>query len=92
MDIQQAFIETCKVGDFDKVKSLLFNEKNNLACYGNLAIQWASFNGHYNVIKLLLMDNRVINFFKIADEYNCAIQWASKKGHYNIVKRQQSCQ
>ena len=42
----------------------------------------ASQNGHYNVVKLLLEDNRV----NPADDNNSAIQWASKKGHYNVVK------
>src|SRR3989304_1480529 len=86
MDIQQAFIKACKVGDFDKVKSLLSNEKVNPAYNNNVAIQLASKYGHYNVVKLLLEDNRVINFFKIADRANLTIQWASYNGHFNIVK------
>ena len=86
MDFQYEFIEACQIGDFDKVKSLLVNEKVNPTYNNNYAIRLASENGHYNVLKLLLGDNRVINFFKIADDSNWAIRWASQNGHYNIVK------
>ena len=54
MDIQKKFIDACKVGDFDTVKSLLDNAQVNPAYNSNSAILWASYNGHYNVVKLFL--------------------------------------
>jgi len=98
MSFQQYFLKACEIGNFDKVKSLLFNENVNLAYDKNLAIELASNNGHYNiiqlasfyghenVIKFLLDNNRVINFVKISDDNNLAILWASFYGHYNVIK------
>ena len=62
----------------------------NPADENNSAIQWASFNGHFNVVKLFLFttveDKRVINFYKISDYNNIAIRRASLNGHYKVVK------
>ena len=63
MDIQKEFIEACKIGDFDKVKYILINETVNPADNNNYAIQLASQKGHYNIVKLLLENNRVKNSF-----------------------------
>jgi len=82
MDIQKEFFEACKIGDLDKVKSLLFNEKVNPADRDNLAIRWASENGHYNIVKLLLEDKRI----NPADDNNLVILWASKNRHFNVIK------
>src|SRR3989304_3981375 len=82
MDIQQQFFEACKIGDFDKVKSLLVNENVNPAYNNNYAIQMASYKGHYNIVKLLLEDKRV----NPADWNNNSIIWASFSNHYNIIK------
>ena len=68
MDIQKEFFEACKIGDFDKVKSLLLNETVNPEDENNSAIRWASKKGHYNVVKLLLGDNRVKNSLNITQQ------------------------
>ena len=78
MDIQKEFIKACKVGDFDIVKSLLFNENVNPADDNNLAIQLTSLNGHFNIVELLLRNNRVINSFNI-DNKNYIKKNCSKK-------------
>ena len=57
-----------------------------IADKNNWAIRWASKNGYFNTVKLLLGYYRVINFFKIADDNNCAIIWASENGHFNVIK------
>ena len=48
----------------------------------NRAIRWASYNGHIEVVKLLLTDKRVD---PSADD-NIAIRWASENGHTEVVK------
>ena len=48
----------------------------------NFAIQWASDNGHTNVVKLLLEDPRV----DPSADNNFAIRWASQNGHTKVVK------
>jgi len=86
MDFQHDFIEACKVGDLDKVKLLLIDDRVinffKIADINNYAIQLASQNGHFNVVKLLLEDKRV----NPAYDNNCAIRWASYNGHFNVVK------
>ena len=79
---QQAFIDACGFGYFDKVKSLLLNENVNPADNNNYAIRWASFYGYYNIVKLLSKDKRV----NPADWNNCAIRWVSENGYFNILK------
>ena len=82
MDFQHQFFEACEIGDFDKTKSLLFNETVNPADDNNYAIQYASNNGHYNIVELLLGDYRV----NPADDNNLAIRFASYNDHFNVVK------
>ena len=82
MSFQLQFIEACKIGDFNTVKSLLVNENVNPIYDNNSAIRWATYNGHYKVVKLLLEDKRI----NPADYSNYAIQLASRNGHYKIVK------
>jgi hypothetical protein len=48
----------------------------------NYAIQWASKNGHVEVVKLLLSDECV----DPSDDGNYAIQQASENGHVEVVK------
>ena len=91
MDIQKKFIDACKVGDFDTVKSLLDNAQVNPVDDNNLAIKWASKNRHLNVVKLLLGDKRVKNAFNI-DNINYIKKYCSKeindfyKNYFNLYK------
>ena len=58
MDIQQEFFEACKIDDFNKVKSLLFNaiviNFYKISDNNNFAIQLATTNCYFNIVKLLL--------------------------------------
>ena len=86
MDFQHNFIEACKVGDLDKVKLLLIDDRVinffKIADINNYAIQWASLKGHFNVVKLLLEDKRI----NPAYDNNLGIKCASHNGHFNVVK------
>jgi hypothetical protein len=48
----------------------------------NFPIQWASENGHIEVVRLLLSDDHV----DPSDNENYAIQWASENGHIEVVR------
>jgi ankyrin repeat protein len=48
----------------------------------NCAIQWASYYGYLEVVKIILNDKRV----DPTTNYNYAIQWASYNGHIEVVK------
>jgi hypothetical protein len=48
----------------------------------NFPIRWASENGHVEVVKLLLSDERV----DPSDNGNYAIRWASSNGHVKVVR------
>ena len=48
----------------------------------NRAIRWASYNGHIEVVKLLLTDKRV----DPSAQDNFAIRWASGNGHTGVVR------
>ena len=45
----------------------------------NSVIKWASINGYFDLVKLLL--NAGIN----AEVNNCGIKWASENGHTDVV-------
>jgi hypothetical protein len=60
MSKQTIFINAIKTNDFKTVKSLLNNEEFEPSAEDfNYAIRYASLNGHLEVVKLLLKDNRV---------------------------------
>ena len=48
----------------------------------NLAIRNAAENGHLEIVRLLLADERV----DPSDNHNFAIQWAAENGHLEVVK------
>ncbi len=73
------------------MKLLLANSKVNPSDNNNWAIQAASQNGHPEVMKLLLTDQRVEQSFARAptgpsDYDNYAIQEASRFGYLDVVK------
>jgi len=73
------FIQAVRDGDLEKVKLLLpisDPSENN-----SDAIRWASYNGHLEVVKLLLSDPRVDS-----SDVNTAIRYASSNGRTEIVK------
>ena len=61
---------------------LLKHEDVDPSAYFNDAVQGASQNGHFDVVKLLLQDARV----DPSDDDYLATILASKGGHYDIVE------
>ena len=74
-------IEACRICDISKVIEYL-NTGDDPSDINNLAIRWASENGHFEVVKLLLEDERV----DPSDCNNYAIQITSENGHFEVVK------
>uniref|UniRef100_A0A6C0JSM1 Uncharacterized protein n=1 Tax=viral metagenome TaxID=1070528 RepID=A0A6C0JSM1_9ZZZZ len=74
------FIDACSVGDIETVIALI--NKVDPSAGNNLAIRYASVNGHVKVVKILLDDPRVD-----PSDYNSkALQNASINGHVEIVR------
>jgi len=73
------FIRACKVGDTEKVKSLL--TKVDPSGDNNYAIRLAIENGHVEIVRLLMADDRV----DPSDHYNNAFRVACKRGYVEIV-------
>jgi len=74
------FMNACRDGDLKTVESLL--SKVDPSDNYNEAIQDASENGHVEVVRLLLTDDRV----DPSDQHNHPIRWASSKGHIEVVR------
>uniref|UniRef100_A0A6C0JWC8 Uncharacterized protein n=1 Tax=viral metagenome TaxID=1070528 RepID=A0A6C0JWC8_9ZZZZ len=76
----QEFVDACQDGDIKMIASLLLDfdpSENN-----NYAIRVASYNGHVDVVKLLLADHRV----DPSALDNQAIRAASQEGHLRVVR------
>jgi ankyrin repeat protein len=54
----------------------------NPSAVNNYTIRWASQNGHSEVVKILLTDDRV----DPSANDNFSIRWASQNGHLEVVK------
>ena len=74
------FLRACHLGDVKMVSSLI-NKVDPSSEY-NLSIRTACYNGHLDVVKLLLADSRV----DPSDNFNGAIMLASRGGHIDIVR------
>lgn len=70
-------IEASRGGHLDGVNLLLESGSPTNAADANYAIKLASYNGHLQIVKLLI---------KYANIHDLAIQWASLKGHPSVVK------
>jgi len=73
--------EVSKYGLIDDVKRLL-NKGIDPTIDNNYSIRMASENGHTDVVKLLLQDERV----DPSDDSNYAIRMSSENGHTGVVK------
>ena len=82
--------EACKSGETQIVKLLLercnseesgLNSKDE---YGATALMWACFNGHKDVVKLLLDSNIELN--ARSDYGDTALMWACQNGHKDVVQ------
>ena len=82
MDTQTQFYEAIQINDIQNVKSLLKDKRVDPSYRNNSSIQFASENGHFNIVKLLLKDKRV----DPSDNNNWAIKLASQNGHVDILK------
>ena len=76
------FIEACKDGSFDTVKSLLDDKRINPADKKNIAFILACEYGKTDIVKLLLDDKRI----NPADQDNYAFIYACREGNFDIVK------
>jgi hypothetical protein len=74
------FLEACKSGETEIVRRML--PQVDPAVQDNEAIKFASWNGHIEVVRLLLADIRV----DPGAEYNQPIMWASFNGHTEVVQ------
>ena len=74
------FLSACETGSVDMVASLIELVDPQAEC--NEAIQYASQNGHIDIVRLLLKDPRV----DPSDLKNYAIQLASQNGHIDVVR------
>lgn len=71
------------------IEKLLLEEygaKDDIHPCHECALLWASDQGHYDLVKLLIEDGANVNTFNAYDERETALVNASKKGHYDIVK------
>jgi ankyrin repeat protein len=79
--MEQQFIDACKNGNIDSTKDLL-SKGVDPSDNNNYAIRCSSYNGHLEVVKLLLTDPGV----NPSARNNEAIRWASHNGHLEVVK------
>lgn len=75
------FYDACILGNIDKAQELL-KAGVNPAELRNIAIRIACCNGHVDIVKLLLQDERV----DPADDSNFAIRYASCFDHVDVVE------
>ncbi len=73
--------KSCQLGLLNGVK-LALEKGVDPSIDNNFAIEYASKNGHLEIVKLLLQDERV----DPSDHNNYAIECASKNGHTEVVK------
>lgn len=82
MSLDKEFVNTCTLGDFEKIEKLL-SENNfklkTLECGFNQACE----KGHIDIIYLLLESNPNIN---ISTENEYAFRWACHNGKLEVVK------
>jgi ankyrin repeat protein len=64
------------------VSRLLKDKRFDPSALNNIAIRWASENGHAELVKILLLDQRV----DLSRGNNEPIRLASKNGHIEVVK------
>uniref|UniRef100_A0A6C0JR58 Ankyrin repeat protein n=1 Tax=viral metagenome TaxID=1070528 RepID=A0A6C0JR58_9ZZZZ len=76
----EQFLNACKTGDIATVTRVF--EFVDPSVNENLAIGWASQNGHLDIVKLLLADQRV----NPTEDNNLAIRGAASSGHVEVVK------
>jgi len=76
----QKFLEACQGGKVTEVEEWL--SKVDPSDYNNCAIRGASEDGHEEIVRLLLADNRV----DPTDQSNYAIRWACRNGHIRVVR------
>ena len=67
-----AFIQACKLGDFEVVKHLIDN---------NWALRYASEKGYLEVVKYLVSKGA-----DVQGNNNSAVRWASYYGYLEVVK------
>ena len=79
---ERLFWELCNKGKDKEAALILSMDVFDPSADDNCAIQWASGNGHVEVVKILLSDKRVD---PTAGD-NRAILWASGNGHVEVVK------
>lgn len=88
--VEKKFLAACRKGKLEKVIEFLQNpylnadakdEKN----YNETPLIYACFNGHIEVVKVLLNNDRAdIN---LANKYNCTpLYWACQSGKFDVVK------
>ena len=78
---EQKFKKSCRYGIISVVKNMISNGLDP-SCWDNYGIRIASNNGHLDVVKVLLKDERVD-----PSEYdNIAIRFTSENGHLDVVK------
>ena len=75
------FIEACKSDDISVIE-IYIKDGGDPSADNNAAIRWASHNGHVEVVKLLINDERV----DPSIYNNAAIRWASIEGHTDVVR------
>ena len=83
MDIQKSFLEACREGDIEKVKSLF--EKGVDIETKNNALIYSSWHGYIEIVRLLLEEGVDIEN-KNNKEVRTPLIAASCKGHIEIVK------
>ena len=74
-DISQQFVDACRQGDLESAKTL-FEQGADIHYFNDLAIQSASENGHFPVVKFLINNKATV---EANDDYS--IKKAAKNGH-----------
>ena len=71
----------CKHGHLAVVRKLIDQENADVGARGNAALYCASYNGHLEVVRLLLDKGADIGACD-----NAALRWASRNGHLEVVR------
>lgn len=82
VDINTKFIDYCRSGNTNAVKTLLKDDRVNPSINNNYAIKIACEYNHVKIVELLLDDDRV----NPADNDNVAIGIACLNGHIEVIK------
>lgn len=81
--IASRFTNACETGDIDEVKKALATVNSSELAKDGEALQGACKNGHFEVVKTLLLNP---DFVKTASSYcNYAFRLAVEHGHFDIV-------